>query len=274
MRSSGCPRAVDIGTQLPHAAVRAYVMGERAHDPATEDDLDGDAGPPARRARARARSGSRPAAPAGHRDIRGAPVPGTFAAGQEVDTLLGVMAAEQRGVLQLVPAGSSGEIGGDPPGAMDDELDWLLRSAVGASRPVTFLVLQSLREPDGWRPWFELAREANHRGADVHPQVASRCFGMLMGHQSRLNPFRYRASYREIADLPFEQRDRPAARSKAAGPDPRRRARVRRPAPGGPAAARERSSTSSRSATRSSTSPNPVRASPRWPIGPVGTRGP
>src|SRR4051812_49237021 len=37
---AGTPRVLDIAAQVPHAALRAYVMGERAHDEAaTEDDL-------------------------------------------------------------------------------------------------------------------------------------------------------------------------------------------------------------------------------------------
>lgn len=33
------PRAVDVGTQIPHAAVRGYVMGDRALEGPTGDDL-------------------------------------------------------------------------------------------------------------------------------------------------------------------------------------------------------------------------------------------
>ena len=57
----------------------------------------------------------------------------------------------------------------------------------------------------------------------MRPQVASRCFGMLMGHQSRLNPFRYTATYpKRVADLPFDERMREAPRPERAGDDPRR----------------------------------------------------
>src|SRR3954447_25031525 len=33
------PRSIDIAAQVPHAALRAYVMGERAHDEATNTDI-------------------------------------------------------------------------------------------------------------------------------------------------------------------------------------------------------------------------------------------
>jgi N-acyl-D-aspartate/D-glutamate deacylase len=61
-------------------------------------------------------------------------------------------------------------------------------------------------DTDHWRPWFDAARRANERGARLHPQVGNRCFGVLMGHQSKLNPFQYRATYRELAGLPLDAR--------------------------------------------------------------------
>jgi N-acyl-D-amino-acid deacylase len=201
------PRALDVGAQVPHAAVRAYVMKERLHDHATPDDLHA--------MREILRDSLRAGAlgfsigrSAGHRDVRGEPVPGTFAPDAEIAALLDVMAQEQLGVLQLVPAGSSGTIGLDPEGAMDSEVDWMVRWGEEYRRPITFLILEHGPEFGVWRDWFARVRAANARGADIHPQVASRCFGMLFGHQSRLNPFRHRASYQALAGLPFDERVR------------------------------------------------------------------
>ena len=46
-----------------------------------------------------------------------------------------------------------------------------------------------------------------HTGPHLRPQVGNRCFGVLMGHQSKLNPFQYRPTYRdELAHLPLPER--------------------------------------------------------------------
>jgi N-acyl-D-aspartate/D-glutamate deacylase len=88
---------------------------------------------------------------------------------------------------------------------MESELDWLVRRGEASSRPITFLVMER-PEVDHWRPWFDAVHAANERGAQLRPQVGNRCFGVLMGHQSKLNPFQYRATYREIAHLPLPER--------------------------------------------------------------------
>ena len=199
--------AFDVGTHVPHAAVRAYVMGDRALDDATDEDLT--------QMCAIVRAGLEAGAlgfstgrTAGHRDIRGNPVPGTFAAEDELAALLAVMDDVGAGVFQVVPAGVGGEITGDVAGAMEQELDWLVRQGEASGRPITFLVMEQ-PELDHWRPWFDAARAANARGANLRPQVGSRCFGVLMGHQSKLNPFQYRPTYRDqLAHLPLPERVR------------------------------------------------------------------
>ena len=196
--------ALDVGTHVPHAAVRAYVMGERAHDDATDDEL-AEMCAIVRAALEAGALGFSTGRTAGHRDIRGNPVPGTFAPEDELTALLAVMDEVGAGVFQVVPAGVGGEITGDGAGAMEAELDWLVRRGEATRRPITFLVMER-PEVDHWRPWFDAARQANARGAQLRPQVGNRCFGVLMGHQSKLNPFQYRPSYRSIADLPLAER--------------------------------------------------------------------
>ena len=199
------PRALDVGTHVPHAALRAYVMRDRAHEDANAADLEAMARI-VREALTAGALGVSTGRTAGHRDVHGEPVPGTFAPATEVAALLGAMRDAGRGVLELVPAGIGGAIGGDDEDAMDAELEWILRYGESFDRPITFLVMERGHDPDLWRGWFDAVRAANARGANIRPQVGSRCFGALMGHQSRLNPFRYHASYQAVADLPFPER--------------------------------------------------------------------
>ena len=199
--------ALDVGTHVPHAAVRAYVMGERALDAATGDDL-AQMCEIVRGGLEAGALGFSTGRTAGHRDVHGNPVPGTFAPEDELGALLAAMDEVGAGVFQVVPAGVGGEITGDIAGAMEAELDWLARRGEASNRPITFLAMERA-EVGGWHPWFEAARNANARGANLRPQVGNRCFGVLLGHQSKLNPFQYRPTYRdELAKLPLPERVR------------------------------------------------------------------
>jgi N-acyl-D-aspartate/D-glutamate deacylase len=212
------PRAIDIATQLPHAAVRAYVMGPRCQGDATAEDIAAMQAIVRDALRAGA-LGVSTGRTAGHRDIHGEPVPGTYAATDELEAILAAMDDEGAGVLEVVPAGIAGVVAGDVAGAMDDELAWIVRAGVAHQRPITVLVMQHGEDADSWRGWFDAIRDANTNGATIRPQVASRCFGMLVGHQSKVNPWQYRASYRALLGLPFDERMRRLA-------DPALRARI------------------------------------------------
>jgi N-acyl-D-amino-acid deacylase len=217
------PRAVDIGTQIPHAALRAYVMGERAMGDPTADDLVAMTRAVSEGLRAGA-LGMSFGRTAGHRSLTGEPVPGTYSEEEELVALMGAMAQEGRGVLQVVPAGVGGEMGGDHRHSIDAEIEWITRLGTEFKIPLTFLAMVNEQDPHDWRRWFGAVHAANAAGANVRPQVASRAFGMLMGHQSRMNPFRHRPSYRALMDLPLEERVRvmrdPEVKARILGEEP------------------------------------------------------
>jgi N-acyl-D-aspartate/D-glutamate deacylase len=199
------PRAIDVGTHVPHAALRTYVMGEREHGDATADDVE------AMRTILRASMeagalGFSTGRTHGHRSVHGDPVPGTFAAVAELDALSRAMDAAGRGVFQVVPTGIGGIEAGDPDGSMETELEWMIELASTTRNAVTFLVMESNVEPDSWRPWFEAVHRVNAAGGNLRPQVADRCFGVLLGHQSRMNPFKYAPTYASLAELPLSER--------------------------------------------------------------------
>jgi N-acyl-D-amino-acid deacylase len=143
---------------------------------------------------------------AGHRSASGEPVPGTYSEEDELAALMATMAEVGSGVLQVVPAGVGGAMGGDQRHSIDAEIEWITRLGQKYPVPLTFLAMVNEQDPHDWRSWFAAVHEANAAGAAIRPQVACRAFGMLMGHQSRMNPFRHRPSYRALMDLPLEQR--------------------------------------------------------------------
>lgn len=102
--------AVDVGSQVAHGAIRAYAMGERGarNEPATPDDIAamGRLVTEAIEAGALGFSTSRTM---GHRAMDGEPVPGTYAAEDELFGLGRAMAAGGQAVFELAPQGAAGE---------------------------------------------------------------------------------------------------------------------------------------------------------------------
>ena len=97
------PRALDVGAQVPHGAVRAYVMGERG---ATQRAADRRRHRAAwRRSCARAsppaRSASPPRARCSHRASDGELVPGTYAAEDELLGIGRVLGELGHGVFEM-----------------------------------------------------------------------------------------------------------------------------------------------------------------------------
>jgi len=201
------PLAMDVGTHVPHGAVRAYVMGERGarNEPATSEDIEAmyrivreglEAG-------ALGFSTSRTL---GHRAVDGEPVPGTFA---QEDELFGIGRALKdtgRGVFELANAGTGGEMTGDGADDAMKEMDWMHRLSAEIGRPVSFTLLQFDSRPDLWKQLLDVCQRTRADGAQVVAQFAARPFGILTGHQTVANPFLNRPAYAEIAHLPLAER--------------------------------------------------------------------
>jgi N-acyl-D-aspartate/D-glutamate deacylase len=188
---------VDIGSQLPHAALRVFVMGERGanREPATEADIHAMAAL-AKRAMEAGSIGFATSRTLNHRTSDGQPTP-TLTAGE--DELTGIamgMAAAGRGVLQVVSD------------FQDPDAEWaMLRRIVERSgRPLSFSLLQSPRSPRSYQTLLDNLRQANADGLQMRAQVASRPVGILFGFELTLNPFSQHAVYGEIRHLPLAER--------------------------------------------------------------------
>jgi N-acyl-D-amino-acid deacylase len=190
------PRSVDVVAQIPHGAVRAYVMGERANDQtATAADVarmaeiveDG------MRAGALGFSTSRTIL---HRAKDGVPVPGTFAGAEELIGIAEAMGKAGHGVFEM-----ASDMAPAP-----QEFAWMRELSRSTGVPVTFAMLQSPMHPNGWRELLHMANAANDDGANVYAQIAIRPTGLVLGWESTVNPFSFQPSYQAIAHLPIKER--------------------------------------------------------------------
>ncbi len=201
------PHALDVGAQVPHGAVRAYVMGERGarNEAASAEDIAGMARivEEGLRAGALGFSSSRTM---GHKAVDGEPVPGTFAREDELFGIGRALAQAGRGIFELAPAGAGGDSGMDGAEAILEEMGWATRLSAAIRRPLSFVMLQYPSRPDIWREVFRRADEAAAQGAEIFPQVAGRPFGILAGHQTVANPFLGQPSYDALVGLPLPER--------------------------------------------------------------------
>jgi N-acyl-D-amino-acid deacylase len=214
------PLMIDVGTQVPHGAVRGYVMGERGarNEPANPDDIAA----MARIAREGIEAGALGVSTSrtiAHRAIDGEPVPGTYAAEDELFALGRALADADTGVFELAPAGVMGE----DLAAPEREMDWMVRLAEETGRPVTFAMTQHDLEPDQWRKMLDLVGEVYDRGIPIRPQVAGRPVGLLLGLQT-FHALRDRPSYQALGALPLdelvEQLRDPGLRTRILGESP------------------------------------------------------
>ncbi|MBJ7307369.1 MAG: amidohydrolase family protein [Acidimicrobiia bacterium] len=194
--------AVDFGVQIAHSAVRTYVMGERGarNEAASSEDIDlmGKYVTEAVEAGALGFSTSRTL---GHRAMNGEPVPGTFAAEDELFGLGRAMARGGASVFELAPMGAAGE----DIIAPKTEVEWMKRLAADIDCPVSFALIQVDAAPDLWREIMAESLAAHDAGAPIYPQVAARPFGMLLGFPGH-HAFSKRPTYVELrAKLSHEE---------------------------------------------------------------------
>lgn len=192
------PRAIDIAAQVPHCAVRTYVMGDRGthNQPATADDV------------ARMAQIVKEGIDAGaigfttsrtklHTTRHGEVMPGTYADEAE---LLGIGKA-------------IGELGKGTYGLVSDfddwhsEMAWMKKLSIDNKCQVNFVLF--FRKEEDWprvQQQLEFTRQANSEGAQLIPHVGARPVNILMGWEATVNPFLFHQSYGALGALPREER--------------------------------------------------------------------
>jgi N-acyl-D-amino-acid deacylase len=197
-------RTIDVATHVPHAALRAYVMGERGGDPLadpTERELDEMARLLGEGLEAGA-LGISTSRTERHRTSRGENLGTLRAREPEIQALASVLRTKSRGVFQLVS---------DSYRTADDdfaasEFSLMADIARTSQRPFSFTVQQDFEAPERWRDLMTLATTLHSEGLDVKAQVAPRPIGVLLGLQASSNVFTPVRAYARIAALPLEER--------------------------------------------------------------------
>ncbi len=191
------PMAIDVATQVPHGAVRAYVMGERgpAHEVATPEEIE-EMGAVVRQAVEAGALGFSTSRTIKHRDAKGVITPSITAHADELVGIARAMGSTGRGVVQGISDFMDFE--------SEFELFRLMAEASGRTTSIT--VEQQDARPDWWRQLLDGITAAQASGLDMRGQVPPRATGVLMGLTASLNPFLLSATYRDIARLPLDER--------------------------------------------------------------------
>jgi len=187
----------DVGTQVPHSAVRAWVMDERCADgiDATPEEISAMAEVTEEALRAGALGFSTSRTPL-HKSADGDLVPGTSADVEEVIGIAEGMAAAGHGVFECALHHPE----------VPESFDWMRTVAGMTGKPVVFNFNISDLVPESWRDVLAMLDDAADDGVEVYGQIAGRPVGVLMSWEGTLNPFVGRPSFEAVRNLPPDEK--------------------------------------------------------------------
>jgi N-acyl-D-aspartate/D-glutamate deacylase len=194
------PRTVDVGTHVPHGAVRAYVLEDREQPGAvpTEADITAMARIVEEGVRAGA-LGFSTSRTVLHKSVDGELVPGTTATPEEL-----IAIGEAMGRATAAGGHAVFEMASDLKREWN-EFVWMGKLSREAKIPVTFAALQSIAKEMPLAEQIACMRAENDNGANIVAQIALRGNGIIMAWQGTVNPFAFRPSWMAIKDLPWDQ---------------------------------------------------------------------
>jgi N-acyl-D-aspartate/D-glutamate deacylase len=191
------PHDIDFAAQLPHGALRIYVMGERGEhrEEATEQDIFKMAAL-AREAMRDGALGFSTSRTLNHRTAEGNSTPSYGAAERE---LVGISMGMKQAGLGVLQAAT------DFPGG-EAEINIFRHMIEASGRPFSVSLAQSPVAPQSWRTILDWIAKANEDGLEMRAQVAGRPVGLLLGLALTINPFTAHPSYKEIVGKPLDER--------------------------------------------------------------------
>jgi N-acyl-D-aspartate/D-glutamate deacylase len=190
------PRIMDIGAQVPHAALRYYVMGNRGADFAEHpnDSEIAEMGALLEAALNAGALGFTTSRTVKHRAADGRLVPSYGAEEAELNGLAQAMRRANAGVMEV-----NSDFG-------DGDFARLRTAAEIAGRPLSVLLVQVDKTPNLWRETLDQVGAACADGMDVTAQVGSRAIGVMMGLEATMHPFTAHPVWLEMADLSPQER--------------------------------------------------------------------
>ena len=191
------PLAIDVGTQIPHGAVRAYVMGQRGIDreEATLEEIDqmSQIVKEAIQAGAFGFSTSRTEK---HRDSSGALTPSITAHKNELVSIANAIGELKSGVLQGISDFYD----------FESEFDIFKEMSQSSGRPISITVEQMDQRPDWWHQLLDGIEAAQNDGINMYGQVPPRATGINMGLTATLNPFTFYPSFYDLSTKSLEEK--------------------------------------------------------------------
>jgi N-acyl-D-aspartate/D-glutamate deacylase len=189
-------RVIDIAAQIPHGALRAYVMGERGADneEATPEDIEKMCALVTEGLKAGA-VGFSTSRTLLHKSIEGVPVPGTFASRDELFGIGNALRDAGHGVYQVA----------SDHGSVPEETEWMKVLSMEIGKKVCFNLSQIDQDPKLYEKGLQKLEEAAEDGVELYAQCAGRSIGIVMCWQGTANPFIGFTEYLKVGWLPWEE---------------------------------------------------------------------
>ena len=190
-------RVIDIGTQIAHGPLRAFVMGERgaANEAPTPEDISMMA-KLVEEAMTNGALGFSTSRTPIHKAKNGELVPGTHAEENELFAIATAMSKGGSGVFQFAPEHKI---------LPTDEWPWMVEMAKRTGVTVSVNLNQDDAAPEVWRTVLTQLEKANAEGVPLVAQVAGRSIGVLMCLEGSFHPLAFHPAWQEIAHLPHHQ---------------------------------------------------------------------
>ena len=211
----GKPLAIDVGTQIPHGAVRAYVMGQRGIDreEASQEEIE-QMSQIVKEAIEAGAFGFSTSRTEKHKDSSGALTPSITAHKNELVSIAKSLGEIKSGVLQGISDFYD----------FETEFNIFKEMSESSGRPISITVEQMDQRPDWWHQLLDGIEEAQGEGINMYGQVPPRATGINMGLTATLNPFTFYPSFYELSKQSLEEKvatmTDPAFKEKLLSEDP------------------------------------------------------